>query len=195
MHLCHPASRRTRPVLAVMVVCALLAASNCLCAGAEKHPKPHKENRRSDSHEIEAMEEQWRDAMLKNDVATIEKMTTDDFLSISSNGTLSDKQQYLHRISRHVNEFTNIELKVLKVRVQAGSAIATSQTHVIGTLEGRPVDGIFRYTKVYTRATGGQWRVANFEVTRVSSRGLAGDAGMERGMPLDTAPSSPMAPH
>ena len=186
MHLCRLVSGRTRRGIETAVLCASIV-TGCVAA-AEAPSKPHKESRRSESHEIESMEQQWCDALLKNDATTIDKMTTDDFLSITSNGTLSDKQQYLHRISSHVNEFSTIDLKVLKVRVQPGSAIATSQTHVIGKLDGRPVDGVFRYTKVYTRSAGGQWRVANFEVTRVS-RSATGDQGMERGMPLNAAPA------
>jgi ketosteroid isomerase-like protein len=193
MHLCRLASGRTRRVLVMAVLCAFVgAAVPCVYAGPVKR---HKESRRSESHEIEALEEQWRDALLKNDASAIDKMTTEDFLSITSNGTLSDKPEYLHRISTHVNEFSTFDLKVLKVRVQPGSAIATSETHVIGTLDGRPVDGVFRYTKVYTRSAGGAWRVANFEVTRVS-RGAAGEPGMERGTPLNAAPAtSQVAPH
>lgn len=189
MHLCRLSSRRTRRVLAAAVLCAF-AVVGCRFVAAEKQVKPHKENRRSDSHQIEAMEEQWRDALLKSDTSVLDKMTTDDFLSISSNGTLSDKQQYLKRVSSHLYQFSTMDLMVLKVRVQPGSAIATSQTHIVGTLEGRPVDAIFRYTKVYTRSPGGPWRVANFEATRVSRPG-AGDPGMNRGMPLDATPPEP----
>ena len=193
MHQCRLASGRTRQLLALAILCALLKASTGVCAAADNPSKPHKENRRVDSHQIEALEEQWRDALLKNDPAVIDKITTDDFLAISSNGTLSDKQQYLKRIASRVNQFSTFELQVLKVRVQAGTAIATSQAHVVGMLDKRPVDAVFRYTKVYTRSPSGTWRVANFEVTRVS-RGSSGDDGMERGMPLPTPPALP-APH
>ena len=183
------ASRRPHRVIAAALLCAVAGCACARHAGAEQRAKPRKENRRYDSHQIESLEEQWRAALLKNDSSVIDKMTTDDFLAISSNGTLSDKQQYLKRISGHVNEFSAIDLMVLKVRVEPGSAIATSQTHVVALLDGRPVDGIFRYTKVYTRAPGGPWRVANFEATRVSRPG-AGDSGMEQGIPLDAAPAA-----
>ncbi len=190
MHLCRIASGRTRHILAVATVCSLVCLGSWMSAGAEKVAKPHKETRRSDSHQIEALEEQWRDALLTGNASIVDKMTTDDFLAISSNGTLSDKQEYLKRISSGVNEFSTFDLQVLKVRVQPGSAIATSQAHVIGKLDGRPTDAVFRYTKVYTRAANGTWRVANFEVTRLS-RAVAGDQGMERGMPLGALPASP----
>ncbi len=188
MHLCRLASGRKRHTLVLAALC--VATACCTSAGAMGRVKLHKENRRSESHQIELMEEEWRGALMKNDASAIDKMTTDDFLAISSNGTLSDKQQYLHRISSHVNEFSTFELMVLKVRVQPGSAIATSQTHIVGTLDGRPVDAVFRYTKVYTRTPGGPWRIANFEATRVSQPQV-GDAGMNGGMPLSANPAPP----
>lgn len=193
MHQCRLASGRTRHLLVIAALCVFAVAAGCPAAHADKPGKQHKENRRSDSHQIEALEEQWRDALMTSNSAAIDKITTDDFLAISSNGTLSDKGQYLKRIASRINQFSTFELQVLKVRVQAGSAIATSQAHVIGTLDARPVDAIFRYTKVYTRSANGAWRVANFEVTRVT-RGLNGDQDMMRGMPLDAAPAAP-APH
>lgn len=194
MHNCRLASGGTRRCTALAIVCALLAAGTCLRANAVKPAKPHKETKRSESREIESLEEQWRDALLKNDATVIDKITTDDFLAISSNGTLSDKQQYLKRISSRVNQFSSFELQILKVRVQPGSAIATSQAHVVGTLDARPVDAVFRYTKVYTRTPGGSWHVANFEVTRVS-HGAGGGDGMERGMPLGAASVAPALQH
>ncbi len=186
MHLCRIASGHTRHVLALATFCACAGFAVTLpCAGAKASAKPHKETRRYDSHQIEGLEEQWREAMLTNDSSIIDRLTTDDFLSITANGTLSDKQEYLHRISSHVNDFSTIELQVLKVRLQPGSAIATSQAHVVGKLDGRQVDAIFRYTKVYNRSPNGLWRVANFEVTRVSGN----DTGMQRGIPLAAAPA------
>ena len=193
MYWCRLASGRNRPLVVLAALCALAAGSLPLSARGARTTKPHKETRRSESHEIESLEEQWRDALVKNDPTLIDKMTTDDFLAISSNGTISDKQQYLKRISSRINQFSTFELQVLKVRVQAGSAIATSQAHVIGTLDARPVDAIFRYTKVYTRTAAGAWRVANFEVTRVS-RAAAGEQGMVRGLPLGPLPAVSAAP-
>jgi ketosteroid isomerase-like protein len=187
MHLCRLASGPTRHVLAMITVCAIVGVGTWRRADAEKVTKAQKENRRSDAHQIETLEEQWRDALIKGDSSVVDKITTDDFLAISSNGTLSDKQQYLKRISSGINEFSTFDLQVLKVRVQQGSAIATSQAHVIGKLDGRPTDAIFRYTKVYTRSANGTWRVANFEVTRVS-RAAAGEQGMVRGIPLSASP-------
>ncbi len=150
---------------------------------AAKAGKPHKESRRAESKEIEAMEQRWRNALLQSDIATLDKMLAEDFISISSNGTLSDKQQYLQRLSSHVNKIASLDVLDLKVRVRPGSAIAVSQARVIGSIEGHAVDGLFRNTKVYGRSANGQWRILNSEATRVS--GLTKEEGdMEGGTPL-----------
>lgn len=176
----------TAAMVALLLSVAML---NPLFARAEKKVKPPRENRRADSHEIENLEAQWRSALIKGDPSVIEGMLADDFLGISSTGTLSDKQQYLHRISARVNQFSTIDLVDLKVRVQPTSAIAVSQAHVVGSIDGHTVDGTFRYTKVYGRSPAGQWRVLNFEATRVSGPSMGGE-DMKRGLPLNGSPAA-----
>ena len=165
------------------IVLLCVAVSLHSLAFALKSPKPHKESRRVESKQIEALEEQWRNALLQADIATLDKLLDDDFLSVSSNGTLSDKQQYLHRLSTRANQFMSLDLIDLKVRVRAGSAVAVSQTRLSGTIEGHPVNGMFRNTRVYGRSANGQWRILNSEATRVSGAGTSG-SDMEGGTPL-----------
>jgi ketosteroid isomerase-like protein len=149
----------------------------------------HKESKRADTREIEAVETQWRDAMVKGDTVSLGKLLSDDFFGISSNGTVSDKQQELHRMSAKQSQFTSIELMDQKVRMQqTTTAIVVSQAHVLGQIDGRPVNGVFRYTKVYGRENGA-WRVLNFEATRVSGE-HSGESDMRRGTPIAaTAPA------
>jgi hypothetical protein len=154
-------------------------------ACAEKQNKAHKENRRTESREIEGLETQWRDAMVKGDTAQLDKLLADDFWGISANGTLSDKQQYLRRLSARQNQFTTIDVMDTKMRVQPANAVVTSQARVVGQMDGRPVEGIFRYTKVYARDQG-RWVVTNFEATRVSGP-REHDNDMQRGMPLKSS--------
>ena len=172
--------RLLRTACAVLSVCLLMG---CCVARADKPVKLKKENRRAESHEIESIEQTWLHALVKSDTASLEKLMADDFLAISANGNLSDKSQYLLRVSSGVNTFRSIDVMDIKVRVQPSSAVVVSQVRLVGQLDGRPVNGIFRYTKVYGRGPGGQWHVLNLEATRVS--GLNPDGSdMHPGMPL-----------
>ena len=178
-------ARITRSLAVTVLLC--LVAGPVLSADSAKTVTQKKENKRVESREIESLEESWRQALLKGDATLLEKMLGEDFLAISANGTLSDKQQYLRRLGSHANQFSRIDLMDNKVRVQPTSAVVTSQARVTGQLDGRPIDGIYRYTKVYGRAAGGPWRVLNFEATRVSGPHID-ETDMHRGMPLEANP-------
>jgi ketosteroid isomerase-like protein len=176
-----------------------LAAGVCLfalavwvvpCARSEqqsKTHKPHKENKRADTREIEGLESQWRDATVKGDTASLDKLLADDFFGISSNGMVSDKKQYLQRVTARENKISSIDLMDLKVRMKQTTAIAVSQARVVGVLDGRQINGIFRWTKVYGRE-GGVWRVLNYEATRVSGP-AADEPDMHRGVPMPNVAS------
>lgn len=184
---CCRCMRRVMP--AVCVGTLLLGTA----AHGERKAKPAKEGRRADTRQIEGMEQQWRNAVMQGDASALEKLLSDDFLAISARGTLSDKQQYLQRIAAHTTQFSTFELMDMKVRLQPGSAVAVSQAHIEGMLEGRPIQGTFRYTKVYARVPGGPWRMTNFEATRVSAP-AAGTGDMNQGAPLTGRPIPPTNP-
>ena len=145
--------------------------------------KAPKDSRRSETHAIETLEEQWRTAVVDGDSVLMNKLLSDDFLGISARGTLSDKQQYLQHIATHATQFSSFNVMDMKVRVQPASAVAVSQAHITGQLEGAPVEGTFRYTKVYAR-DGAGWKITNFEATRTSTP-LAGERDMSSGVPLN----------
>ena len=179
-------NRLLRTASAVLFVCLF---ASCCVVRADKPVKVKKENRRAESHEIESLEQTWLRALMKGDTAVLEKLMSDDFLAISANGNLSDKTQYLQRVSSGTNAFRSIDIMDIKVRVQPSSAVVVSQVRIVGQLDSRPVNGIFRYTKVYGRAPGGQWHVLNLEATRVSDVNPDG-SDMHPGMPLNGHPNA-----
>lgn len=166
------------------LVCAgLLAALPLKAGGKNKLPK---ESRRSETHEIEALEQQWRTALLSGNASMLDSVLADDFLAISSRGTLSDKQQYIQHIAAHTTRLISLDVTDMKVRAKPTSAVVVLQAHVVGTLEGRPIQGVFLYTKVYSREPSGAWRMTNFEATRVSAPHTAKADGTE-----GVSPSAP----
>jgi ketosteroid isomerase-like protein len=172
-----------------MCLLALTAGTLALPLTAEaKQSKPHDKNKRAETKAIETLESKWRDAMVKADTVLLDKLLADDFFGISSNGTVSDKAQYIQRIAHHQTQFTMIDLMEQKVRMRPTTAIVVSQARVTGEIDGHPINGVYRYTKVYGRDTG-SWRVLNFEATRVSGPHMD-ETEMHRGMPL--TPSTPV---
>ena len=124
--------------------------------------KPH-------SHrQIEALEQQWRQAQLKADTDTMSKMMADDYIGISANGMVQTKQQMVERVMNRKINITRMDVDELKVKIINGStAVVTSQVDVDGEMDGRPLHGKYLYTRVYARQQGGGWKVVNFEATRM----------------------------
>ena len=174
---------RLRTTARLLLAVFLLGALGVV-AGPRAHAlsiKPHRTGK-ADQQAISGIEDQIRTALLTADSSVLDRVLADDFLSISANGTLSDKQQYLRRIGKHEHQFTRIDTLERKIRIQPSTAIVTTTVNVLGKLDGSPIAGVFRYTRVYARQPGGVWKVINFEATRVS--GAKGSGDLNRGVPV-----------
>ncbi len=166
-----------------LLLAACLTGAVCVVAVPRLHAgsiRPHR-NGKVDQQAIFGIEDQIRNALLAGDSTVLDKVFADDFLGISANGTLSDKQQYMRRVSKHEHNFSRIDTLERKIRLQPATAIVTTTANVTGNLDGLPIAGIFRYTRVYARQPGGNWKVINFEATRVSGRG---GTDLNRGIPV-----------
>lgn len=143
------------------------AALVLVCAGIDPAwaNSPHDGKKHSPKHQLEALEEQWRVAQLAGDLATMERMLSDDYLGISMTGEVDTKAQQLHRVADRRLTLTKIELSDMKVKLVGTAAIVTSRARVEGTNDGRSVTGMFRYTRVYRHLPSGQWKITSFEAT------------------------------
>lgn len=122
-------------------------------------------------HEVEALEEQWRGAQLSGDVATMDKLLADDYVGISMTGQVNTKAQQLDRIRKHLFLLSRMDLIDMKIKLLGQVAIVTSLASVDATSDGSPVTGNFRYTRIYQHLPGGDWKITNFEATRIPGRG------------------------
>jgi len=55
-----------------------------------------------DSHEIDQLEETWREAILKSNTTAMNALLADDYLAITASGTLQTKEQALANLRRCV---------------------------------------------------------------------------------------------
>jgi ketosteroid isomerase-like protein len=162
----HPAPllRTAALLLLVLSVCAIPASA----AG-----QPHKEHKRDYKREVEALEEQWRLAQVAGDVPAIERLLAPDYLGISMTGQVTDRDQQLERIRNGHLILTKIVISDQKIKVVGAVAIVTCLAQIEGTNEGTPLNGRYRYTRIYRRYADGTWKVTNFEVTRTRDTDMA----------------------
>jgi ketosteroid isomerase-like protein len=188
-----------RPIRYLLIPSAVLLAAVALgwpspafCAGWNQplHEKKHDAKR-----QVEALEEEWRQAQLAGDVAVMDKLLSDDYIGISVTGQVNTKAQQLDRMRMHRVALTRLDLGDRQVKLIGSIAIVTSRAEVEGTNEGTPVKGTFRYTRVYQHLPSGGWKITSFEATRVPRPKNSGDAHHQDAAPKPAASApSPIEP-
>lgn len=149
--------------LIVCLACTLLLAVAVPPSYAVRTHRAPKQVRQ----QIDDLEEQWKAATLSNDAVLMDHLLSDDYVGISWNGQVNTKATQLNRVRNRALVISRLDLSDIKVKVFGPVAIVTSSVTLEGTNEGNPLNGVFRYTRVYQRLPGGLWKITNFEATRV----------------------------
>lgn len=130
---------------------------------------PHPKRNDQYKHQVEELEGTWRTAEMNGDVDAMDKLLSDDYVGITMSGQVVTKGQQLERLRKRSMILSRIELNDVHVKLIGTTAIVTSLAEVEGTIDGSPMHGNFRYTRVYSRRPSGVWQVTNFEATQVSA--------------------------
>ena len=146
---------------AVLVI-VIFAASLPAMPRAEKH-----ETR----HQIENLEEAWRNAVLKANIPAMDALLADDYMAISPTGILQSKEQALANLRAGTVHFTSIDLSDRKIRIYGTTALVTSRAEVAGKGAEGEISGSYRYTRVYVKDARGVWRIVSFEASRIREPG------------------------
>ncbi|MFC6646687.1 nuclear transport factor 2 family protein [Granulicella cerasi] len=146
------------------VLIAMLV-SLCLPASAWwQHGK--KTGKRDLRAEVSAADTQWRNAMLNSDAVALEKMLSEDYIGITSNGQVMTKIQWMDRMRSHAMQVKSLTVDDMKVKlVGQRVAIVTSSLDLEGDFDDHKVHGRFQSTRVFQRIDG-TWKITNFESTR-----------------------------
>lgn len=142
-------------------VAALLLLALCHSALA----LPHHESR-AIHKEIEGLEQQWRQAVINNNVGQMDHLLADDYIGITSNGTVENKAQALAQRRAGTVRITKLDLSDVHVRVYGDTAVVTSVADLVGTNGASDISGEYRYTRVYNHRLG-QWKIVSFEASRM----------------------------
>ncbi|HEV2323019.1 MAG TPA: nuclear transport factor 2 family protein [Terracidiphilus sp.] len=149
-----------KPWLVSLLVLGLCGVSPCNAAQrSQKRPNAH--------HQIDELEEVWRDAVLSSNTTAMDSLLADDYTAITANGTLQTKQDWLASLRSGRVHFTTLNVSDRKVRFYGDTAVVTSRVEVRGTGNDGEVFGSFRYTRVYVRSPQGKWKIVSFEASRI----------------------------
>ena len=118
--------------------------------------------------QIQKLEEQAKEASLKNDTAWFEKTLADNFVGVGGTGVVTDKSSAIGMRKSGDLKYEAIENSDAKVRVYGNTALASGTTTVKGSLKGQDFSGTYHYVRVWVKQ-GGQWKLAHFQATKASS--------------------------
>lgn len=155
--------------------CLPAAALLFILATGVAQSKPNKPGmpraqRHESRQEILQLEQQWKDAVIQHNVPAMDSLLADDYIGITSNGTLQSKEQVLANLKSGTLHFNSIDISERKVRFYGQTAVVTSQAEVNGDAGDGKIDGNYRYTRVYVKDKGG-WKIVSFEASRIREPG------------------------
>ena len=156
-HQAHASRTSQRLILFAVALCLVFANPAWAMPRHESHAI-HKQ--------IEALEMQWRNAEIDNNVSQMDHLLADDYIGISANGTVETKAQALAQRRAGTVRIQSLNLSDLKVRVFGDTAVVTSQAQLTGVNGQSDISGDYRYTRVYNKRLG-QWKIVSFEASRM----------------------------
>jgi len=115
--------------------------------------------------ELLKLEEQFAEAIIKNDPGAIERLVTDDWIIINADGGIIDKERFLGVIRSGTLTHEMMESDNMRVRVYGDSAVVTALTRTKGKFTGHEFSTHERATDFFVRLNA-QWRCVLTQLTR-----------------------------
>jgi ketosteroid isomerase-like protein len=108
---------------------------------------------------IIALENELTEAFKSNNISTLEKLFHDNLQFVIPTGQTVAKSQDINNISSGLVQIT--ELKTLSQNItiyDESTAVAITESMLIGSFGGQPIQGKFKYSRVW-KSTSNIWQV------------------------------------
>jgi ketosteroid isomerase-like protein len=158
-------SRRSgsrRGLLRVLALLLLLAGPTWRSVAGQTPPVP--EATRS---ALLALEKEWDDAIVRKDMAVLERILDPGFLFIDVDGTVTRRSALLAGIRSPKLVIEPFVTRDVEVRVYGSTAVLTGWFEQKGSYDGRRFTLRQRYTDVYVRV-GSRWVVVSAHASTLS---------------------------
>ena len=118
--------------------------------------------------QIKKLEMDRAAAVVKGDVAYVEKQTADDYMFINMFGQITDNKQLVDAMKSGGLKLTADDLSDLKVRVYGNTAVVTGKSDIKGTMGGKDATGQSLFTRVFVKK-GGTWQTVALQQTKAGN--------------------------
>jgi uncharacterized protein (TIGR02246 family) len=116
--------------------------------------------------EVRQLESDLREAWLRGDTATLQRLLADDWKIIHTNGREQTKAQFIEAIKSGRIKFKSMEFDEVEVRVYGDAAVVTARSTNRVEFRGQESSGQVRFTRVYVRRRE-EWRVVTEQASHI----------------------------
>lgn len=161
---CELFSMRLKPFLFALTAAALCAAGSVRAQQAESvipgQPIP------PEVQQFQSLEDQWSNAVVKNDQYTLEFLLSPVFVNISATGDVTTRNQQIAQLFDKGDEPVSLEQRVISVRTFGDTAVVSGTYIAKWRTEGnvREERGIFTHVYNHDRS---HWACVNAQRTAV----------------------------
>ncbi len=149
-------------ILKLVAVCLLATA---LASG--QAAKTGKAKGGNVEEEVESLQSQLVQALLKADTSFLEKYYADDITIVHSDGKLSTKAQEIANMKSGSLKYESIKVNQRNIHTYGDTVVVNAEASVKDIIGGTPFGGEVRATRVWVKRNG-NWRLIVFHVTRVA---------------------------
>ena len=121
----------------------------------------------SAQREVTQREKEWREAWVRSDATTLDRLHAEDYFSINNIGQRSTKAQVMADVRAGLFKYESMEHKDVVLRVYGDVVIVNGLTINKGHRGERDVSGEFSFTRVYVKRNG-LWQAVLAQYTRLA---------------------------
>ncbi|MEH1892248.1 MAG: nuclear transport factor 2 family protein [Nostoc sp.] len=120
------------------------------------------------TQELENLEVELREAMLRNDITALDRLLADEVIFTDPQGSVIDKVEDLSLHQSGDLVITSYEADELIVRVFGSTGITNLKVRLTGLFKGESFSGVYRYTRTYLKQNE-QWQIIAAQATAIAA--------------------------
>ena len=132
---------------------------------AVSSPTLERDQRMTAEEELLKLEKEFTDAIVENDLESIGRLVTDDWIIIDPKGEIVDRARFFEVIKSGTLTHEMMESQDFRVRVYGDSAVVTAVTRTKGKFMGQEFSTQERATDVFVKRDG-RWQCVLTHLTR-----------------------------
>jgi ketosteroid isomerase-like protein len=121
---------------------------------------------KSDQQTLMDLERQWDAAFRNGNVKFIDSILEPDFIATYDNGVRADKAKELALAASFNQQIDASAMDDFTIKIYGNTAVVWLTLHLLGPMQGKPVELTYRYLDVWVLRDG-NWRCIASQSTRV----------------------------